>query len=201
MNRVIFLIDGFNLYHSIRDIEHDFGVCVKWLNIHSLLSSYLHNIGNHAILQGVFYFSALAKHLKNPTVIERHNTYLKCLKVSGVIYELATFKAKNIACPHCQRQFTRHEEKETDVALAAKLFEVFKENKCDTDLRPAVRTAQRIFPNKKIIFAFPYKRDHFDLSRLAPNSFKIRMNKYITHQFPDPFPLPDGTTISKPSGW
>jgi uncharacterized LabA/DUF88 family protein len=65
-----------------------------------------------------------------------------------------------------QQPFDRYEEKETDVAIASKLFEVLTNGACDTavlvtrdtDLVPALGTAQRLFPNACILFAFPYGR-------------------------------------------
>jgi hypothetical protein len=44
--RTTFLVDGFNLYHSLRDASRDLGFAdgrgTKWLNLHSLLYAQLH---------------------------------------------------------------------------------------------------------------------------------------------------------------
>ena len=43
-NRTVFLVDGFNVYHSLRDAEADLGgVSTRWLNLRSLLSSESNN--------------------------------------------------------------------------------------------------------------------------------------------------------------
>ena len=68
----------------------------------------------------------------------------------------------------------RNEEKETDVAIAAKLFELLVGNQCDTDLAPACRTARRLFQDKNIGFAFPYRRKNKELAKLASFSFNIK---------------------------
>lgn len=102
-----------------------------------------------------------------------------------------------------------YEEKETDVAIAVKLLEIFVKDVCDTavlvtgdtDLAPAVRTANQLFSGKKIIFAFPYKRKNQELAKLAPDSFEIKKKQYVKHQFDDPFVLSDGTAIHKPAKW
>lgn len=208
MNRTSFIVDGFNLYHSIVDIQRDFHICTKWLDIHSLCSSYLHFIGNNANLEHVFYFSALATHLNNPSIIQRHQNYIECLKATGINCELSRFKPKSIGCPNCRHIIVRHEEKETDVAIATKLFELLHGNMCDTvvlmtgdtDISPAVEICANLFSRKTIIFAFPYKRKNKELAKLT-RSFKISVPSYIKHQLSDPFPLPDGTTISKPPSW
>ncbi|MBA3492308.1 MAG: NYN domain-containing protein [Rubrobacteraceae bacterium] len=218
-NRTAFIIDGFNLYHSVRKASADLGgVSTKWLDIRSLCDSYLHLVGNGAQTQGVYYFSALAHHLSvvNPGVVQRHQDFNRCLRSSGVDVELARFKKKDIHFrtasalgDDCSGTLKRHEEKETDVAIATKLFELFINNQCDTallvtgdtDLAPACRTAQRLFPGKTIGFAFPYKRKNKELAKLASLSFNIDKRHYATHQFQDPFVLTNGKKVSKPPKW
>ena len=132
-NRVTFIIDGFNLYHSIRDIEQDrSGLCLKWIDVKSLCSSSLYIVDRSAVLESIYYFTAFAKHLRDPQVIARHQTYLKCLEDTGIMVERGRFKPRDITCKRCNQKFTRYEEKETDVAIASKLFEVFHDNSCDT---------------------------------------------------------------------
>lgn len=207
--RTIFIIDGFNLYHSVVDIgKEDIGCNVKWLDIFSLCKSYLPLIDKYATIESVYYFSALAYHFNDPDVIKRHKDYIKCLRETGISVQLSRFKEKTITDSQ-GRKSIRHEEKETDVAIASQLFEVLHTGICDcvvivtgdTDLAPAVRTAKRLFPNKHIVFAFPYNRKSEELAKLAPGSFKIRKGNYIKHQFQNPFKLSDGTKISKPSSW
>ncbi|MFQ6092922.1 MAG: NYN domain-containing protein [bacterium] len=214
MNRTTFLIDGFNLYHSVRDASRALGgTTTKWLNIRSLCDSYLHVIGNNAQTQSAYYFSALAKHLiaSDPDKVKRHKTLIEALESTGVIVELAQFKEVTIRyrSDTCWVTLKRHEEKETDVAISAKLFEIFITDECDTvvlvtgdtDLAPAVRTAKKLFPSKGICFAFPYKRKNKELAKLADISFNINPRKYLQHQFPDPVVLADGRKIYKPSVW
>jgi len=158
-------------------------------------------------------FSALATHIEalDPDVTARHRRLIKCLEDTGVIVGLSRFKPRQIRCPEprCGKTFLKHEEKETDVAIAVKLLEVFLKNECDTavlvtgdtDLAPAVRTAVSLFPTKRILFAFPYLRKNKELSKLAPGSFTIDKSQYAKYQFPDPCILSDGTAIGKPPSW
>lgn len=219
MNRTAFIIDGFNLYHSVTQASADLGgVSTKWLNIRALCDSYLHLIGGGAQTQGVYYFSALAHHLSvvNPGVVERHRSFNRCLRSTGVEVELSRFKEKDIKFRFSNTMgsslkglLKRHEEKETDVAIAAKLFELFINNDCDTvilltgdtDLAPACRTARRLFPAKNIGFAFPYRRKNKELAKLASLSFNIDGHHYGAHQFPDPHVLANGKKVSKPPSW
>lgn len=219
MNRTAFIIDGFNLYHSVKDASKDLGgASTKWLNIRAMCDSYLHLVGNGAQTCGVYYFSALAHHLSavNPGVVQRHRDFNRCLRSTGVEVELARFKEKgvkfrfsNAMGDHLSGVLKRHEEKETDVAIAAKLLELLINDDCDTailitgdtDLAPACKTARRLFPAKNIGFAFPYKRKNNELANLASLSFNIDKRHYATHQFSDPLVLANGKVISKPPNW
>lgn len=214
MNRISFLIDGFNLYHSVKNASIDLGLKgggTRWLNIYAMCGSYLHAIGNNAQIVSVYYFSALAKHIEafKPDVVTRHLTFIQCLKATGVSVELARFKKKNIPCPSCNQAIKRYEEKETDVAIATKLLELFFLDQCDTavlitgdtDIVPAVKTAQRLFPHKLIAFLLPYKRHNRELAKLATMHFELKKETYTRHQFPDPFITPKGEKLLKPTGW
>lgn len=103
----------------------------------------------------------------------------------------------------------RHEEKETDVALSLKLLELFVSDACDTvvlmtgdtDVAPAIRLAQRLYPNKRVLFAFPYNRKNKELAKLAPNSFSIAREQYGRFQFAPRIKTSDGRILVKPSSW
>jgi len=208
--RVVFLVDGFNVYHSAVDVEQVTRQGVKWLDYNSLFSAYRYLLGRNTTIEAIYYFTALAYHLNRPEVVRRHETYIKCLQDTGVKVHRGRFKAKSpVTCRNCGHVTNRYEEKETDVAIASKLIEVLYNNDCDsvvlvtgdTDLAPAFKTAQRLFPSKKVIFAFPYRRQNTELAKMAPGSFKINRDNYARHQLPDPFSLSDGTMIAKPSTW
>lgn len=207
------MVDGFNLYHSLLEAQRQLGgQTTRWLNLQSLLTSYLSAIGGGATIQEIHYFSAFAHHMEpaRPGTVARHQTYLKCLRDTGVIDRLATFKQKPTRCSLCSGKFMKHEEKETDVAISARLFELLIQDGCDTavivtgdtDLAPAIKTAQAIFSGKSIWVGFPYNRKNAHLASLVPKrSFKMTTKHYLSHQFPDPYVLQDGRSVSKPSSW
>jgi hypothetical protein len=119
------------------------------------------------------------------------------------------FHCGNTRCGHCGNRLKQWEEKETDVAVAAKLLELVYTDACDTvvlvtgdtDFAPAVRTAQNASPKKDVRFAFPYNRPNNDLRKLAPGSFRVGREQYANHQFSDPYVLSNGTKVSKPAHW
>ncbi len=213
VNRVIFLVDGFNLYHSLVQAQEDTdGPCVKWLDLHGLCSSYLHIVGRQAdgrvVTEAIHYFSATPTH-RTKGAQHRHALYMRCLQSSGIQVHLGRFKKKTAKCPLCHRTSIRYEEKETDVAIAAQLFEICHANAAnfvvivtgDTDLAPAVRTCQRLFRDMSICFAFPYRRHNAELKQLSPGSFNIGRGSYLRYQYPDPLRLSDGTEVAKPREW
>ena len=139
----------------------------------------------------------------------RHRAYIECLRATGAEVELGRFKDKRVPCPYCGKVVTRHEEKETDVAIGVRLLDLFRRDQCDSvvlvtgdsDLAPAVRAAQRSFPKKRIFSLFPFRRISFELKSLATRSFKIKARRYLQHQFPNPVLLGDGMRIAKPAAW
>ncbi|MBU4445287.1 NYN domain-containing protein [bacterium] len=211
MNRINYLIDGFNVYHSMRQLWRDTRINAKWLNLNQLCSSYLHMFGKEAHLEKIYYFTALAYFItaKKPDAVNRHKKYIKCLESTRVLVELGRFKKKEVYCHSCRTTILKHEEKETDVAIAVKLLEILFKDECDTvvlmtgdtDLSPAVKRSMKLFPEKKILFAFPYKRKNKELLKLAPDSFTIHKNQYIRNQFPAKVVLTDGKEIEKPNSW
>ncbi len=212
MNRVSFLIDGFNVYHSAKNAQADLkGGSALWLDLRSLLSSYIPLFGRDAVLAEIHYFTALAKHIdsKRPGTTKKHQDYIDCVRSTGVKIHLGRFKYKTVWCPGCKTDNPHYEEKETDVAISLKLMELFHLDACDTvtlvtgdtDLAPAVRTAANVFPAKDICFAFPYKRKNKELSSITTKSFRIRKEQYARHQFADPYIAVAGRSINKPAGW
>jgi hypothetical protein len=230
--RVRFLVDGFNLYHSVKAAEKHLGAGpLRWLNVHALCQTIIQSsLGPGYTLDGIHYFSALAKHLerRKPDVVERHKTFIAALKSTGVDVTLANFKRKerpfSLADMRLQvkpfRQWFRvptkwirlsaitHEEKETDVAIACKLLELLCQSKCevailltgDTDIAPAIRTAKTLYPTAKVGVAFPFKRHNRDLEKLVTLHIRISAELYQKHQFPDPVTV--GTKyIQKPASW
>jgi uncharacterized LabA/DUF88 family protein len=214
MKRVAFLIDGFNLYHSLREIERLAKAKVKWLDLTRLCEAYLHAVrsavGARVELASVTYFSALPTHLvrNNPDVVTRHQTYVDALKSTGVEVVLARFKEKSVTCPVCGNVFKRHEEKETDVALGLQLIELFARGACDTavlvtgdtDLVPAIRAAKRMYSASPVGVAFPFMRHNAELRAVADYSFKISQRDVQRAQLPVHIQV-EGRVLTKPATW
>jgi uncharacterized LabA/DUF88 family protein len=121
-----------------------------------LCASLLSRVGGNAQVSSIHSFSALAEHLEptKPGVTARHPAYIECLSPTGVEVELGHFKPKAIHCANCGARTIRHEEKETDVAIAVRLVELADGDSCDavalvsgdSDLAPALRAVARSGP-------------------------------------------------------
>jgi len=213
--RASFLVDGFNLYHSLKEIHGVTKASVKWLDVKALCTTYLQAvrkpIGERVELSRVHYFSARPDFLahRKPDTVARYDTYMKALRESGVVVNISQFKRKDTYCPHCKASFGRHEEKETDVALAMKMVEVLVKQECetvvvvtgDTDLIPAIRAVQGLLPRNKIGVAFPFRRHNNELESVADYSFNIGQRDVQRCQFPREVRVSDGSLIKKPSTW
>ncbi|MGD0998303.1 MAG: NYN domain-containing protein [Thermoleophilia bacterium] len=213
--RVCFIVAGFNVYHSLKEVEKQQGCRCHWLDLPGLCRSYLPLIGGGAILGSVYYFSALASHVEaySPGTVARHQIFIEALEAMGVTVGLGRFKAKDLyhTCPACGHHLhlRRHEEKETDVRIAVKLVEVVADGSCDvaavisgdTDLVPAVAAARRLQPHVDVYMLFPPRRSNLAFDGVATGSFKIAAKQYVKHQLPDLVMTADGRAIHKPAGW
>jgi uncharacterized LabA/DUF88 family protein len=208
--RVTFLIDGFNLYHSLLDAEKDGAKSSKWLDVDSLMRSYLPHIDNKAKLEEIYFFTAYRNHIraKNPQTVKRHERYIKILKSKGVKVVLGKFKESQGWCSKCSSYHKKFEEKETDVNIAVRLVELAYLNNADTfvivsgdtDLIPGVDVVRRQFTDKEVHVIFPYKRKNDDFLKRVGKNFKLKKETYSNHQFTDPISI-EGVEYKKPIRW
>jgi len=211
--RIRFLVDGFNVYHSLkeagRDLDSKNGTTgckgTRWLSLPRLCSEFVKARTPGGTVEKVQYFSAHATHLmtSSPDTVERHKIYIACLEAHGVEAVLGRFK------PAGRHGMSRHEEKETDVAIAVHMMAAFALDECDmavlvsgdTDLAPAIRVARATFPDKRIGVLFPYRRHNRELGQLANVTMKSSPGLYKMCQLPDPCVTFDGAQFRKPATW
>jgi len=153
-----------------------------------------------AFVSEVRYFTAYAKHMEahSPGIVRRHEAFVAAQEARGALVHIGEFKKTSKG----------HEEKETDVAIGVALLEAFFTDAADcvfimsgdTDLMPAVRSARRLFPARRICFAFPYRRQNNVLRDAADVHFRIRAHRYGKHVLPDPVIGKNGP-IHCPASW
>lgn len=156
LKRVVAYIDGFNLYHSIRDLGQDH---LKWLDLSALVENFAP--GSDFRLCNVFYVTAYAYWRKASEA--RHRQYTSALAATGVTPIIGRFKEKDRACRACGATWTDHEEKESDVSLGLLILLGAVHNHYDrallltrdSDLVPAIRMARKHAPTKDIVVVSP----------------------------------------------
>jgi hypothetical protein len=156
--RVACYVDGFNLYHSIDDLDKPY---LKWLNLNALAQSLCRD---GETLVKVVYFSAYATW--KPDAYARHRQYVAALEAHGIKCQIARFSENTAYCRKCGASWKRHEEKETDVHFSLTFLEdaiddIFDRAiiiSADSDHVPAVRSVRRRFPGKQIFVATPPQR-------------------------------------------
>ena len=210
--RVVFFVDGFNLYHSVCSACRLLDTkAIKWLDITNLFHDHLYIISPAAVLTGIRYFTAYADHLSKtqPDKLLRHKAYVRALTANGVKVDFSHFKRKDAWDSFSRQQFVTHEEKETDVAIACAVLEGAAQDDFDvavlvtgdTDLRPCVHTFHRLYPQKRLLFAFPFDRKNADLARITSGSFTLSAESYAAHQLPERVRLPSGKFVHCPAEW
>jgi hypothetical protein len=207
------LVDGFNVYHALREIMRNGGPDCRWLDVRGLCDSMLHTIGDGAQIAEVQYFSALAHHMEasRPGTVARHERYLAALRATDVEVRLGIFKPKDIrySAPACDVRLRRHEEKETDVAIASEVVATAVESRCsalalvsgDTDLLPALRTARRLRPDLRLYCLFPPYRANRAFRAVVDADFKMSPRKLASHLLPDQVVGINQEPIVRPAEW
>lgn len=200
--RLIVYIDGFNLYHGLKD---QFGRSMLWLDLVSLGQS----LRPTQRLVAVKYFTAPV--LNNPAAQGRQAHYQAAL-AARYPTQLETiqgrYQSRSVKCVKCGHSYTKYEEKETDVNIATALMTDAALHNMDTailvsadsDLAPAVRASMKLHPPLFVTAAFPPKRSSLELKSLMPASFPIGSNKIKKSQLPAQFTL-GGASYQKPSHW
>jgi uncharacterized LabA/DUF88 family protein len=217
----IAFIDGFNVYHFLRNY-HSWSL---WLDYKKLAKTQL---PKSVQLKEVYYFSAFATW--NQAKVIRHQHYISALKLRGIKPIISNFqnREKNLILPDSSsnRVFkTFHgrikgrivrgyvnEEKQTDVSIAAHMVALAAKNMYDTallvsgdtDFTPIIRILREYFPEKKIRIAVPaVKRVPAPFLELLPRSYcrLIKAKHLRKSQLDDPMKDESGRKYFKPPEW
>lgn len=203
MQRTKVYIDGFNLYHGVRQ-KH--GRRYLWLDLEALARSILLP---HQQLVEVQYFTARVR--GQPASAQRQSTYLDALQAHSTFVRVVEgrFQEKQRSCRECGNSWRVFEEKETDVSVAVSLVEDAARGRFDSalivsgdsDLCPAVRAAKRLAPASKIVAVFPPRRHSVDLQRAVDGHIHLGTDKLRRSLLPDPVMASGGARFHRPAYW
>lgn len=151
-------VDGFNLYHAIAaQGDHK----LKWVNLWELGRSFLRP---DEYLNRVLFFTAVLTWEMEKQ--KRHKNYIAAQKAMGVEVVESNFRKVARHCRVMDRNCSRHEEKQTDVAIAVSVLADAVRGECervilvtaDSDQVPLVRELRRMFPEICVTLAAPPDR-------------------------------------------
>jgi hypothetical protein len=208
MARLYFFVDGLNLWHALDYLEdakdhgryHKF----KWLNLAKLASCY---VSHSDTISGVEYFTTLITW--DAAKLARHKLFIKAQENEGVLVTYGEFKRKDVRCKLCRKTFHTVEEKQTDVNIALRLYELAVQDAYeraiivsgDTDLLPAMKIVQKAYPGKQIGVVIPIGKRSEDFKNQADFHHRMKEQHLLTSCFDDSVTLKDGSTLACPSNW
>lgn len=200
--RVVVYIDGFNLYHGLRDANL---LTSRWLDLHAMSEALLKP---HQCLAFVRYFTTRVRN--DPAAARRQAVFIDAIQArGGVEIDYGHFLTKSRRCHLCGHSWQQSEEKKTDVNIAVRLlndaydgaFDVAIVISGDSDLVPPVQSVRSRFPEKGLVVAFPPQRSSSDLRKTAHASFTISKNVIRNNRLPDPVITASGLHLKAPKGW
>lgn len=204
MASVIAYIDGFNLYHGLKD---RFGHRYLWLDLVKLVSRLRPNDN----LVAVRYFTAMVRN--DPPAEARQQDYLSAMSANaGPVLQIVRgrYQAKSVSCRQCGASWVSYEEKETDVNIAVSLVadaaaaaaDIALLISADSDLCPAIRTARTVAPALRMIAVFPPRRYSFEVKTLIPSAIQLAQADIRNSLLPTIVTDPArGSKYQRPAKW
>lgn len=202
IERVIAYIDGFNLYFGLKSKGWR---RYYWLNLQALAGNLLKP---YQVLNKTKYFTARIS--GSPDKQKRQTTYIEALGTLSnfeIIYGKYQLNPRN--CKKCNFFEQVPSEKMTDVNIAVELmsdafldqYDVAYLLSADSDLTHVITRIRSLFPEKKIVIAFPPGRYSKDLANRARFSFPVGRAELAKSLFPPEVTKPDGYILKCPDLW
>lgn len=199
--KVMAFIDGFNLYHSIDDLQ--INNHLKWLDIWKLCESSLNETEK---LIAVKYFTAYTEW--NRRKVARHKIYIRALESSGVEIVRGRFAKETKTDINTGNRVEIYEEKETDINIAISLINHAVNDDydqalvitADSDQVPTLEMVRNKF-EKEIRLLIPMNRRADELKRNATFHETLSVSKLESCLFPDTVQLDGDNQITKPENW
>jgi uncharacterized LabA/DUF88 family protein len=202
MKRVIAYIDGFNLYHGLREKRWK---RFYWLNLQALARQLLKPAQTLIVTK---YFTTVVKEPEDKR--RRQTVYLEALQTLPdfrIFY--GQFLEDKVTCRKCGHTYITHHEKMTDVNLAVELladayqdrFDLALLLSADSDLVGPVQAVRGLFNAKEVIVAFPPKRSSFALEKAASAALHIGHNELSKSLFPEAVAKTKKVVLRRPAEW
>lgn len=171
-------IDGFNLYHAIDEMGHNY---LKWADLWRLGEDIIPS--QTQSLEMVEFCTAFFPGDFSKRI--RHETYCKALDLKGVKCHWGHYAVDDRNCPSCKHAWARPSEKQSDIHVALSVFDAARRGKidhayllsADSDQAATVKWYKEAFPEKAITIVIPPQRPGSKLIRDKHEKLKIRLNR------------------------
>ena len=202
MERVITYVDGFNLYFGLKSKKWQ---RYYWLNLSLLAINLMKPYQKHV---SVKYFTS--RIVQPPPKHQRQLAYLEALEtLPDLSFFYGKYQHNPHSCPNCGYIETIPNEKMTDVNIAVELLADAYQDKYDTallisadsDLTAPIEKVRQLFPQKKVVCAFPPDRSSKQLKQVSSAYFTIGRMVLATSQFADQVFSKSGYPLPRPATW
>ena len=202
MQRVIAYIDGFNLYFGLKRKNWR---RYYWLNVQNLAANLL--LSDQKLVYTKYFTARISF---PPDKLRRQLTFLEALAtlIDFNIY-YGKYQLNSQECKRCGNIWPVPNEKMTDVNISVELMaDAFQDSfdtalliSGDSDLTGPIKKIKELFPNKRIVIAFPPETFSFELSKIANAHFPIGRKKLAESLFSDQIKKKDGFILRRPDRW
>ncbi|HET9790614.1 MAG TPA: NYN domain-containing protein [Candidatus Angelobacter sp.] len=198
-------VDGFNLYFGLKEAAWR---RFLWLNLPKLADLLIDKTYQDLLLTKYF----TTRISGPPGKKKRQSDYLEALDChcqKSLVMFFGRYQDEPWTCARCEHTEQVSHEKKTDVNIAVEMITDAHANSFDTallisadsDLVPAVAAVRRLFPEKRVVVAFPPERFSTELKGMAHASFTIGRAKFANAQLPETVIKRDGTALTRPDKW
>ena len=204
VTRVAAYVDGFNLYFGLKEARFK---RYYWLDVVALAGSLLKP--DQRLVVTHYFTARIRDNGRNVPDQKRQNTYVEALALQGSQCQFGHYLEKTRECRSCHSSWMDYEEKMTDVNIAIQLlsdafddvFDAALVISGDSDLTTPIRCVLQRFPGKRVIVAFPPRRQSSELKRCATGYLSIGEDKLRSSQLPDRVLKQGGFALCRPASW
>ena len=202
MERVIGYIDGFNLYFGLKASNWQ---RYYWINLQLLVANLLKS--NQELVFTKYFTSRVStppdKQLRQSVFLEA----LETLDDFRIFY--GKYQSYPRRCSKCGFKDYVPNEKMTDVNIAVEMMtDAFQDHfdtallmSADSDLSGVIQSIKILFPEKRVVVAFPPQRHSAVLEKQAHASFIIGRANLAKSVFPVEVQKPNGFILKCPEKW
>jgi len=221
MKRAIVYIDGFNVYHGLKDKGWK---KYLWLNVKALAEMLIPE--EHTLVKTKYFTARVKAFLVDPEKPVRQSKFLDAIKAVSPEVEIieGRYQAFQSHCRHCDQYVycqncgephVKPIEKKTDVNITTAMLVDAFENRCDTqilvsgdsDYENLLKELRRLFPKKQLMIAFPPRRKNNRLIGADRCTDWLTINEEVFRdcQFPSVITFTTGkgvkVVLKKPVEW